>query len=474
MASRTAPRQPTTAPLQKGRKSTQRERLVTGMVAAANRAGYAGANVSAVISQAGVSRPTFYDYFADRDDCFVATVTDVQRRLLEDVRRAVDARAPEDGVEAAIRALVGFAVAQPAPARFLMKEALAGGARALDARDEGIAEIAAIVESALARAPASRHVPDLPLATTIGAVYRLLASSLRRSERALGGMLEDLLSWTRSYERAGGDHRWRTLVPERTVAASPFLPAIPLRAPLPLAPGRPRIPEEEVAENHRQRIMFATCRVVAERGYSAATIAEITRLARVDGRVFYRLFTDKQEAFSTIHELGFQHLMALTAGAFFAGRNWPERVWEAMRAATQSVQGDPTIARVGFVEAYAVGPGAIQRVEDSRVAFSIFLQEGYRYESRRERPSRLAMEAIVTSIFEIVYHQARTSSNPEMAGLLPHMVHLCLTPFMGPEKADRFIDRKLSDGHRGAAGHGTTQPSRAPARPRARAATRTG
>ncbi|HXM87565.1 MAG TPA: TetR/AcrR family transcriptional regulator, partial [Solirubrobacteraceae bacterium] len=56
----------------KGQKSTQRERLVHGMVEAANVGGYASANVSAVIANAGVSRPTFYEYFVDRDDCFVA------------------------------------------------------------------------------------------------------------------------------------------------------------------------------------------------------------------------------------------------------------------------------------------------------------------------------------------------------------------------------------------------------------------
>src|ERR1700733_912081 len=52
---------PTMAP--QARKSTQRERLLNGMIEVADRRGYAGASVSAVIAEAGVSRPTFYDYF---------------------------------------------------------------------------------------------------------------------------------------------------------------------------------------------------------------------------------------------------------------------------------------------------------------------------------------------------------------------------------------------------------------------------
>ena len=168
-------------------------------------------------------------------------------------------------------------------------------------------------------------------------------------------------------------------------------------------------------------------------------------MAGVDGREFYRLYADKQEAFSAIHELGFQYLMAVTAGAFFAGSSWPERMWEAYRAATQSVQENPTVASVGFVESYAVGPRGIQRVEDSRVAFTIFLQEGFRLKESGPVPSRVALEAIVTMIFEIVYREARASAEPQTTTLLAQIMHLCLTPFMGVAAADAFIDAKLAE-----------------------------
>ena len=191
--------------------------------------------------------------------------------------------------------------------------------------------------------------------------------------------------------------------------------------------------------------MFATSQVVSERGYTAATVAEITRVAGVDGREFYRLYADKQEAFSAIHELGFQYLMAVTAGAFFAGSSWPERIWEAYRAATQSVQENPTVANVGFVESYAVGPRGIQRVEDSRVAFTIFLQEGFRVAEGGPAPSRPALEAIVTMIFELVYREARASAEPQTTTLLAQITHLCLTPFMGSTATNAFIDAKLTE-----------------------------
>jgi len=443
MVRRTAPKQPS-RPLRGGRKETQRQRLLAGVIAAANHGGYANVNVSAIIGEAGVSRPTFYEYFAEKDDCFLAAVADIQQRLLAEIQQAVASQPPEHAVSAAIEAIVAFAGSQPAMARFLTNETMAGGPRTLDARDEGIAKIAQIIEHAYEQLDATASIPDLSAAVVIGVVYRLLASRLRRGEPALTGMLEELLEWIRSYGQPVGEHRWRTLTPAATPAPSPFVAKTPLRAPPPLPPGRPRIGEEAVAENHRQRIMFATAQLVQQQGYTATTIAEITKLAGVDGRVFYRLFTDKQDAFSAIHELGFQALMATTAGAFFAAEQWPMRMWEALRALTQWLGNNPAIAHVGFVESYAVGPGAVQRVEDSLIAFTIFLREGYQYEPQHSPPSRLALEAIVTSVFEILYRQVSQSATPEIAGLTGHLIHLSLTPFLGAVETDRFIDEKVS------------------------------
>jgi AcrR family transcriptional regulator len=429
--------------LQKGRKATQRERLLAGMITAANRDGYASANVSAVISEAGVSRPTFYDYFTDRDDCFIQTLADVHERLLAEVNDAVDAEPPERALYATVGAVIGFSGSEPAMARFLTNEPMAAGPAALDARDEGIAAIEQIIEKRYKSLDQVSPVADFSGRMLLGGIYRLLASRLRRGEPRLSGLAADLLGWIESYEQPIGEHRWRALRAERSPPRSPFVPAEPLRAPERFPPGRPRIPEEEVAEHHRQRIMFAAATLAEDKGYTATTISDITHTAGVDGRAFYSMFADKQEAFMAVHEFGFQHVMDVTAGAFFAGSTWPERSWEAGRAFTQFLEGNPLITHVGFVEAYAVGPGAVQRVEDSHTAFAMLLQEGYQHIPEGDGPPRVALEAIITTIFEVVYHRARASAKPRLSGLVPHLTFLVLSPFLGPVQANAFIEEKL-------------------------------
>jgi AcrR family transcriptional regulator len=423
-------------------KSTQRARLLDAMVHIAVRDGYASATIAQVIAHARVSRPTFYDYFSDKDDCVLAAVAAVQQQLLDRTRRAVESMQPSQASAASIAALVEFAASEPERAHFLTNESMAGGPRALDARDRGILEIATLVEKA--QAQASGYVPDIAPRVLIGAIQRLLAMRLRHGQHSMDGVLDDLLAWLESYEQPSGERRWSDLEPLVAAPAWHVPPEMLLRAPAPLTRPRSRL-YEEVAENQRQRIMFATAAVAEEVGYSASTVTQITRRAGVSHRAFASLFADKQAAYLAAHELGFQRTMAFTASAFFAGESWPERVWEAERAFTQFLHLNPWIPHIGFVDAYAVGPDAVQRFEDSLRGFTVFLQEGHSYASRTTQgTSQLALEAIAACIFELCYLQTRHDRARQLANMLPHTAFLCLAPFLGTAEANRFIDAKLA------------------------------
>jgi AcrR family transcriptional regulator len=430
---------------QRERGSTQRERLLCAMVEVTNRHGYARATVSAVVGEARVSRPSFYAHFSDRDDCLKACMSEIQEELLATIARALRGRPPHAAMAGAVAAALDYASANGARARLLMAESMAGGARALELRDRGIARIAAAIERAQRAAPADASVPNVDARVVVGSVYRLIATRLRRGETAIFKLSEELLVWLAAYEQPAGRPRWRKLSPGPAPALSPHVPNEPIQqTPGLLPPGRPRISELEVAENHRLRILYAVACLAEQKGYAGTTVAEITKLASVEGSTFYRLFADKQEAFSAVLELGFQQMMDVTARGFFAGQGWPQRSWEAARALTQLLDANPLVANLGFVEAYAVGPGAVQRIEDSHTAFMFFLQEGLLQQPEREPPSRVAMEAIVAGIFEIVYLHVRKRGKPQLATLLPHIAHLWLAPFMGSAAADEVIDRLSS------------------------------
>jgi AcrR family transcriptional regulator len=431
--------------MQQPRQSTDRERLLGGVIDAANDTGYAGVSAASVSSHAGLSQPVFHEHFASCEECFRAAIEDLQLQLATLVAESIAARPACEAACAAVEALVSFASIEPARARFAMSEALAGGAQGREARDAGIAQIAQSIERALAAADEDSLAPDVEHRVLIGGVYRLIAPRLRRGEPAISRLTDELERWLASYRRPLRNHRWRALRPTARLAPSPYVPEEPIqRMDNVHSPGRPRFSEEEVAENNRLRILYATARMAEQKGYIATTVADITRLAGIDDDVFASLFADKQEAFLSVHELGYAQVMDLTSQAFFSGETWPVRSWEGGRALTQLIEDNPLVAHVGFVEAYAVGPTAIQRVEDSHIAFTFFLQEGLVYRKQRNPPSGLAMEVIVTSIFEIIYLQARDHGRPEVSAMLPHIAHLWLTPFLGVRESDEFIDEQLA------------------------------
>lgn len=413
------------------------------MLLAAVRRGYAGANVAQVITHAGVSRPTFYEYFADKDDCFLAVHREISGQLIAQIGEAVSAAAPEHAVQAGVRALILFAHAKPERARFFVNETMAGGSDALDQRDRLIGQIEQVIEQARAGVSPQTPTPDLPTRALLGGVCGLLAPRLRRNEYDLTDLAEQICEWIESYNRPSGQHRWRTLEPGVPLTPPQHVSELALRPPPLLPRGRPSLSPAEIARHQRERIVHATAEVATKKGYTRATVADITATAGVDRRVFYTHFHNKQQAFLAAYELAFQQMMAVCASAFFSRDSWPERIWESLRAGTHFNASYPVLAHIGYVEAQAVGSPAIQRVDDSRAAFNIFVQEGNRHTSKS--PSPAAFDAISATIFEIGYHQVRRRQVEMLPRLTPHATYLVLAPFLGPQQANDFIDAKISE-----------------------------
>src|ERR1700710_2074301 len=73
--------------------AVQRERLLAAMLRATAELGYREVSVQDVLERAGVSRPTFYEHFENKDDCFLAAFDTAATRL----RRRLAAAGEEGG-----------------------------------------------------------------------------------------------------------------------------------------------------------------------------------------------------------------------------------------------------------------------------------------------------------------------------------------------------------------------------------------
>src|ERR1035441_10527251 len=130
------------------KRASQRERLLRAIVEEVGERGLEQTTIARVIERAGVSRPTFYAHFSDRQACVLAALRGVQAALLSQIAEEIARQQPQRAAQATTAALLEFAEAQPAAARMLMNEALAGGNDVLDARDEGLDASVALIEAA--------------------------------------------------------------------------------------------------------------------------------------------------------------------------------------------------------------------------------------------------------------------------------------------------------------------------------------
>jgi AcrR family transcriptional regulator len=153
----------------------QRGRMLSAAVEVVEELGYSRMTVAQVIDRAGVSRKTFYDFFADREDCFLAAFDQAitQARI-----RAIERYELEPGWREAIRSALAtvllFIDEEPALARLFIVEALGAGERVLDRRSRLLGELADVVDRGRLATSATRHAPEITAEAVIGAIFAVL------------------------------------------------------------------------------------------------------------------------------------------------------------------------------------------------------------------------------------------------------------------------------------------------------------
>lgn len=164
-------------------KAVQRERLLAAMIDAVTDIGYNALTVQNVLTRAGISRPTFYEQFEDKEDCFLAAFDAAAKRLRERVEVAVAATAPtwRARLRAGIAELLRFIADEPEEARMVIVEARASSAQGLRRRDELLDRFAACID-ALVREDLDETPSAIAAAGVVGGIESVLYARLQKGE----------------------------------------------------------------------------------------------------------------------------------------------------------------------------------------------------------------------------------------------------------------------------------------------------
>jgi AcrR family transcriptional regulator len=100
----------------------------------------------------------------------------------------------------------------------------------------------------------------------------------------------------------------------------------------------------------RAKLLDAMVRVVAEKGYEAATVADAVRLARVSRGTFYELFESKGACLAAAYRLGLEVLAARVTEAVRPANDWREELRLGIGAYLRTFDEEPLFARVYLLE----------------------------------------------------------------------------------------------------------------------------
>lgn len=201
-------------------------------------------------------------------------------------------------------------------------------------------------------------------------------------------------------------------------------------APLPLSGGSPstqQLPKGRhglsrafIASNQRERLLDAIANVVAEKGYSATRVADITEYAGVSRKTFYELFDDKEDCFLAAYDAITALLMERMAGglATVATASWEQQVSALLGEFLRFLAAEPAFAKMCIVEVLGSGPRGLARRDAAIEAFFPVVDQIPRSQPGADKYLSTLTPVFVTGgILEVVYAAIRrgeTATLPEL------------------------------------------------------------
>lgn len=159
--------------------------------------------------------------------------------------------------------------------------------------------------------------------------------------------------------------------------------------------------EQEIAEHQRARLQAAMLAAVAEHGYEALSVSQLCRRAGVSKTTLYHHYKGgMHDCFLSLYEQALDALIARLVDAWLAGNEPDQRLSNVVAELVLTIAGEPAAARLVFREPFAVGPCAVEEVENAHRKVRDLFTAGL--EGQGAHPSYTAVGAVVAGASSVV------------------------------------------------------------------------
>jgi AcrR family transcriptional regulator len=173
------------APPRDVRLPLQRERLLSAAALEFAERGYAGSSSDSISRRAGMSKATFYEHFANKEECMLA-LFEMAVRIIQESMASAARSAPSDARErmkAGTRAFLAALAEHPEYAQTLLVEIIGAGPDAAQYRDQVLQTFADVLDSenaaAARRGLIGRFVSPDDTFAVVGAIVELVSRQVR-------------------------------------------------------------------------------------------------------------------------------------------------------------------------------------------------------------------------------------------------------------------------------------------------------
>ncbi|HEY6729824.1 MAG TPA: TetR/AcrR family transcriptional regulator [Solirubrobacterales bacterium] len=186
-----------------------------------------------------------------------------------------------------------------------------------------------------------------------------------------------------------------------------------------LPPGR-GTPREESDRNQRERLFAAMVATVDEKGYEAATVADLVKLSGVSRSAFYRHFEDKQACFLAAVEAVVEPTLRKVAEdeSVAAG---VERARQAFESVVNLIVTQPAAAKMAIVETYAAGPAGAELVDRSLESVTDLVSQLLNQVPEKEGMPRELVRALVGGIQKVIHKRLYRGQEEELLEITPQL-----------------------------------------------------
>jgi AcrR family transcriptional regulator len=204
-----------------------------------------------------------------------------------------------------------------------------------------------------------------------------------------------------------------------------------------LPPGRHGLSRDFVVKNQRDRLTAGIISAVAHSGYHEASVSDICRAAGVSRRTFYSYFSSKQECYLQAFDLIGDYLtQALTEAGAEEG-DWTAALRARLAAMLETFAVNPDLVRFFLIAPLRAGEEIAVRHRLALERILRILTQGKPVDGSARHPSPAIEQALVGGMTALITGRVEKGEGEKLTDLLPDLVELFLTPYIGREEAAR-------------------------------------